>query len=90
MIPTLFKLEELMARIRKSDKGEVIGGEILGCLAYADDDVLMAESRKDIKGMLHITDIFRKERDLKFNKRMKEGINGCKEIEDKYVCIPRK
>lgn len=48
MSPTLFNiyLEELFVRIRKADIGVKIGQKKLGCLAYADDVVLMAERRK--------------------------------------------
>lgn len=45
MSPTLFifYLEKLTVRIRKSGKGD----RKLGCLAYADDTVFMAENKTD-------------------------------------------
>lgn len=44
MSPTLSSmyLEALIERLRKSSKRMEIGGKRLGCLVYADDDVLMA------------------------------------------------
>ena len=49
--PTLFNLyiEELIARIRFSGRGVKVGDGRLGCLAYADDIVLMAESKEDME-----------------------------------------
>ena len=47
--PTLFNfyIEELIVRIRNSGYGVRVGDKKLGCLAYADDLVLMAESSTD-------------------------------------------
>ena len=51
MSPTLFNLyiEELIVRVTKSGYGVRIGGKKLGCLAYADDLVLMAERKEERK-----------------------------------------
>lgn len=45
----------MIVRIRKSGKGVGIGDRQLGCLAYADDVVLMTENMKDMKELLEIT-----------------------------------
>jgi len=44
--------EELIVRVRKSGKGVRIGDRKLGCLAYADDVVLLAENRKEERTVL--------------------------------------
>ena len=69
MSPTLFNiyLEELLVRIRKSGKGVTIGNEKLGCLAYADDVVLMTEKKRDMEDLLEITRNYGKEWDLCFS-----------------------
>ena len=62
MSPTLFKLylEELITRIRKSRNGVKFGDKRLGCLAYADDVILMSENKEDMEKLLRITDSFGK------------------------------
>lgn len=79
-----------------------IGGKRLGCLVYADDDVLMAQSKTEMEGNLHLADEYGKEWDLEFSKRkinvrlqnsaVRVGINGYQEknvleIVNKYVYL---
>lgn len=45
--------------MRKSKKGVKIGNKILGCLAYIDDAVLMAECKEDMRQLVEIPDIGR-------------------------------
>ena len=61
--PTLFNIfiEELIARIRFSGRGVKVGDRRLGCLAYADDIVLMAESKEDMEELLQVASIFAQE-----------------------------
>ena len=61
--PTLFNLyiEELIARIRFSGRGVKVGDGRLGCLAYADDIVLMAESKEDMEELLRVASIYGRE-----------------------------
>lgn len=42
------------ARIRISGRGVEIRDKRLGCLAYADDIVLMAESKEDMEELLQV------------------------------------
>ena len=69
--PTLFNIyiEELLVRIRKQGKGVQIGKEKLGCLAYADDVVLMAESKTEMEEILDIASTYGREWDLRFSDR---------------------
>ena len=72
MSPTLFDiyyLEELLVRIIKSERGVKIGGGTLGCLAYADDIVLMTESRREMEDMLNIVQTYGREWGVKFSER---------------------
>ena len=71
MSPTLFNLyiEELFVRIRKAEIGITIGNGKLGCLRYADDVVLITESREDMDRLLHIADEYGREWGMKFSSR---------------------
>ena len=71
MSPTLFNLyiEELFVRIRKAEIGVTIGNGKLGCLGYADDVVLITESREDMDRLLHIADEYGREWGMKFSSR---------------------
>ena len=54
---TLFDMiyiEELLARIRVSEKGVEVGNRRLSCLGYADDIVLMAERKQDVEELLQV------------------------------------
>lgn len=75
--PTLFNiyLEELIWRIRKADIGVRIGEKKLGCLAYADDVVLMAEKKEDMEQMLTISRKYGVEWYLRYSE------NKCKVME---------
>lgn len=102
MSPILFNLylEELLVRIRKSKKGVKVGGGTLGCLAYADDIVLMAESKGEMEDLLHITNTYGKEWELKFSEKKCKVMefnteernqwvlgNTVLEIVDKYIYL---
>ena len=70
MSPTLFNiyLEELLVRIRLSGRGIKIGSDrLVGCLAYADDVVLMSENKAEMDEMLQIVNQYGKEWGLKFS-----------------------
>ena len=69
--PTLFNfyIEELIVRIRNSGYGVRVGDKKLGCLAYADDLVLMAESKEEMEELLKIADNYGKEWNLKYSAR---------------------
>ena len=66
-IPTLFNfyIEKLIVRIRKSGYGVKVGDQRLGCLAYADDIVLMTESKIEMGELLKIADGYGKEWNIK-------------------------
>ena len=49
---------ELITRFRKSGNGVEVGGKRLGCLAYANDVVLMTESKEEMEKQLIIADTF--------------------------------
>ena len=67
--PTLFNLyiEELIVRIRKSEKGVKVRDKRLGCLAYADDVVLMAENKEDMEQLMKTADTYGKEWNLRYS-----------------------
>ena len=71
MSPTLFNfyIKELFVRIKKAKIGVQIGNRKLGCLGYADDVVLMAESKEDMDRLLNITDEYGREWGVKFSSR---------------------
>ena len=77
MSPTLFNLyiEELSVRIRKAKIGVQIGNRKLGCLGYADDIVLLSESKEDMDRLLDITDEYGREWGVRFSSRK------CKVVE---------
>ena len=64
--PTLLNiyLKELIAEIRVSNKGSR-----LGCLAYEDDVVLMADRKEHMEEILQVTTLFGKEWQLRLNSR---------------------
>ena len=61
--PTLFNIyvEELLARIKLSGKRVKVGDRRLGCLAYADDIVLMTESKEDMEEVLQVASMYGRE-----------------------------
>ena len=67
--PTLFNIyiEELIARIRVSGRGVRVGDRRSGCLAYADDIVLMAESKEDMEGLLQTASIYGQEWNIRYS-----------------------
>ena len=71
MSTTLFNMyfEELVVRIRKSGIGVKIGNSKLGCLAYADDLVLMTESKQEMEELLRIATKFGRDFKLNFSAR---------------------
>ena len=70
--PTLFNLylEELLVRIRKTGKGVKVGDSTLGCLAYADDIVLMTENKADMEELLRIAEGYGKEWNIRYSEKM--------------------
>ena len=71
----LYSVEELVTRIRISGRGVKVGGRKLGCLAYADDIVLMAESREDMEELLQIANLYGQEWDVRYSDKK------CKVVE---------
>ena len=69
--PTLFNLylEELITRIRKAGNGVKVGDRRLGCLAYADDVILMSENNEHMEKLLQIADTFGKEWNIRYSTR---------------------
>jgi exonuclease III len=67
--PLLFSvyMDELIDRLKLSGFGCKIRDTYLGCLAYADDIVLLSQSVTTMQHMLAICDVFAKDFDLKFN-----------------------
>ncbi|MPC35569.1 hypothetical protein E2C01_028994 [Portunus trituberculatus] len=57
-------LEELIKRIRVSSRCVDIGGSRLGCLACADDMVLMADRKERMQELLQVTAQLGKKRQL--------------------------
>ena len=69
--PTLFNIyiEELIARIRLSGKGVKVGDRRLGCLAYADDIVLMAERKEDMEELLQVASNYGRDWNVRYSTR---------------------
>ena len=67
--PMLFGLylDKLIQNLRDSQYGCHIGPHFIGCLAYADDIVLMSPSKTGLENMLSICDKFSVDYKLKFN-----------------------
>ena len=67
MSPQLFGLytEELAERLRRTGKGINISGNCLNLLMYADDIVILSESKEDLQSLLDLVAGFG--RDLKFS-----------------------
>ena len=72
--PLLFMIvmEELMQRIKNTGVGIKIGEEILNILLFADDVVLLTESREDMQKLLEEVGKFSEDMEMKF------GIDKCK------------
>ncbi len=102
MSPTLFNifLEEVLVRIRKSKRGVKVGRGTLGCLAYADDIVLLAENKREMEEMLQITDKYGREWGLRYSERKCKVMefnsdnsnqwvlgNNVLEVVDKYIYL---
>ena len=100
--PTLFNIyiEELIARVRILGKGVKVGDGRLGCLAYADDIVLMAESKADMEEMLQVADRYGQEWSVRYSdskckvmefNSQEEGQwvlgNSILEVVDKYTYL---
>lgn len=100
--PTLFNIyiEELIAGIRFSGRGVKVGDRRLGCLAYADDIVLMAESKEDMEELLQVASIYGREWNVRYSARkckvmefnsQKEGQwilgNSILEVVDRYTYL---
>ena len=67
--PILFcvYIDQLLSRLSSSGVGCYIGNVFVGCLAYADDIVLVAPTPTAMRLMLVICDEFASEFDIKFN-----------------------
>ena len=102
MSPTLFNLyiEELLVRIRKSERGVRVGDSRLGGLAYADDIVLVAERKEDMEELLRIAQEYGREWDIRYSERKCKVIeynsaggsqwvlgNSILEVVDKYTYL---
>ena len=59
----------MIARIRLSGRGVKVGDGKLGCLAYADDIVLMAESKEDMEELLRVASIYGREWNVRYSAR---------------------
>ena len=69
--PTLFNIciNELIVRIRMTGKGVKVEDRRLGCLAYADDIVLMAENKEDMEELLQVASIYGREWNVRYSDR---------------------
>ena len=87
MSPTLFNIyiEELIARIRVSGKGVKVGERRLGCLAYADDLVLMADSKGDMEELLQVASRYGREWDVRFSDRKCKAMEFNSQEEGQWV-----
>ena len=67
--PILFGLylDKLIDALRKSGYGCYVGPYFVGCLAYADDVVLMSPTKTGLRQMLQVCSAFAMEYKLKFN-----------------------
>ena len=68
MSPQLFGLytEELAERLRRTGKGININGNCLNLLMYADDIVILSESKEDLQSLLDVIAGFGRDFDVKF------------------------
>ena len=85
--PTLFNIyiEELIVRIRMTGKGVRVGDRRLGCLAYADDIVLMAESKEDMEELLQVVSIYGREWNVRYNDRKRKVMEFNSQEEGQWV-----
>ena len=85
--PTLFNIyiEELIARIRMSGRGIEVGDRRLGCLAYADDIVLMAESKEDMEELLQLASRYGREWNVRYSGRKSKVIEFNSQEEGQWV-----
>jgi retron-type reverse transcriptase len=67
--PVLFGLylDELISRLRLSGYGCKVGPHFLGCVAYADDIVVLSPTMVGLKGMLKICQDYAYEFKVQFN-----------------------
>lgn len=59
----------VFTRIRGAEEAIAVGSGMLGSLGYADDLVIMAESREDMDRLLQIVSDYGKEWEVSFNTR---------------------
>lgn len=59
----------LFTRMRRAEVAIAVGSRMLGCLGYADDLVIMAESGEDMDRLLEIVSDYGKEWEVSFNTR---------------------
>ena len=69
MSPLLFGiyLDSLIENLRKSGYGCFIGPHFVGCLAYADDIVILSPTKQGLKNMLVVCEKFSQDYKLTFN-----------------------
>jgi len=60
-------IDGLLFSLQSSDLGCHIGSEYIGCMAYADDVIIISASIIQLQAMLDICVRFRDEMDTKFN-----------------------
>ena len=67
--PVLFGLylDKLITAVQQSGFGCYVGPHFVGCLAYADDVVLMSPTKAGLRKMLKVCSVFAMEYKLKFN-----------------------
>ena len=87
MSPTLTNiyLEELITQIRLCGRGVKIGDNRLGCLAYADDVILMAEKKEHMEEILQTVDRYGRNWNMKFSARKCKVIQINDEKDNQWV-----
>ena len=67
--PILFGLytEELAVRIKRTGLGIRVGADRLSCLLYADDIVIMSESREELQQMLDVVSVYGRDFKVRFS-----------------------
>ena len=68
-LPILFLvyLDELFQKLCSSGFGCPVGTSFMGCLGYADDILLLSASRTGLQEMVHICEVYTRQKGLKFS-----------------------
>ena len=87
--PVLFGLylDELIVRLRNSGLGCKLGPHFLGCIAYADDIVILAPTKTGLINMLDITEDYATEFKVQFNGVKSQYIIFDREVRSKTMSI---